>query len=121
MTTQQLCCGNNDTGCTDARCVCPCATCQAATRPLRPNSDRARPRPGWLDNHRGPFKFLLARPGAKPGFYRSQWLKGHVLRDDVEAEADALLTDPRDTILDVCVWSVTEQQFVGVIRPVGGR
>lgn len=73
--------------------------------------------PIFLDNHRGPFRLCVTRPCAtKPGFFRSEWLKGSVDRADVEDEARALLQDPRDSIQHVAVWSVTEGQFVGVIK-----
>lgn len=71
---------------------------------------------GFLANHRGPYKFLVTRPASKSGFYTSEWLTGTIDSSDVEAEARALLSDPRDAIIDVCVWSVREQQFAGVIR-----
>ena len=37
-------------------------------------------------------------------------------REDVVAEAYALLTDPRDTIESVYVWSEPEQQHITTIR-----
>ncbi len=79
-------------------------------------------RPGWLDAHRGPFILLVDRPSTKAhknaaGVYRtSEWLKGEVEKDDVVSEAESLLTDPRDTILGVSVWSIKEAQFVGGFR-----
>jgi hypothetical protein len=70
-----------------------------------------------LDCHRGPYLFCVSRPFAtKPGFYRSEWLKGTVDRGDVGEEALALLTDPRDTIVNVAIWSEREQAFVTLIR-----
>lgn len=65
----------------------------------------------FLNNHRGPFRFCVSRPGKKGS--ETEWLKGESARDDVEAEARALLTDHRDTITHVSVWSVAENQFVG--------
>ena len=63
--------------------------------------------------HRGPYSLLVIRPYAtKPGFFRSEWLPGAVEADDVENEALALLTDPRDNIDRVHVWSDREDQFV---------
>lgn len=68
----------------------------------------------FLDRHRGPFRFNVGRPDPKKkGFHTSEWLKGTVDRADVADEAQALLTDPRDTIESVHVWSEGEQQFVG--------
>ncbi len=69
-----------------------------------------------LDRHRGPYIFCVVRPGKKPGFYKSEWLKGSTEREDVGPEALALLTDPRDTVLQVAVWSEREACFVTVIR-----
>lgn len=71
----------------------------------------------FLDNHRGPFRFCITRPHkTKPGFHTTEWLKGDVDRDDVSSEATALLTDPRDTITSVGVWSEREQQFAGSFK-----
>lgn len=69
-----------------------------------------------LNRHRGPYVFCVTRPGKKAGFFSSEWLKGEVSREDVVDEAQALLSDPRDTILSVGVWSVREQQFIGSIK-----
>lgn len=70
-----------------------------------------------LNNHRGPYIFMVTRPFTKKvGFYRSEWLKGEVDREDVGSEALALLDDPRDTITAVYVWSEREQAFVTTIR-----
>jgi hypothetical protein len=62
---------------------------------------------------RGPFLLCITRPGAKKGFWTSEWLKGEVSKDDVEEEAQALLTDPRDSVVVVNVWSLKDGQFVG--------
>jgi len=71
----------------------------------------------FLDNHRGPFLFCVTRPHkTKKNHFTSEWLRGSVDRDDVESEARALLTDPRDTITSVHVWSEREQQFAGGYR-----
>ena len=69
----------------------------------------------WLNAHRGPFRLCIIRPGNKPRFYRSEWLAGETERADIEDECAALLSDPRDTILRVHVWSVPEQTFCGSI------
>lgn len=71
-----------------------------------------------LANHRGPYKFLLIRPkvGPKPHFFTSEWLKGDVRSEDVGEEAMSLLSDPRDTIVNVGVWSERESCFISVIR-----
>jgi hypothetical protein len=68
---------------------------------------------GWIRNHRGPFIFCVNRHAKKPGLFTSEWLKGEVEREDIPAEALALLTDPRDGITYVGVWSESEQSFVG--------
>lgn len=64
----------------------------------------------WRTRHRGPYLFLVVRPGAKRP--ASAWLRGHVEADEIEHDARALLDDPRDTISAVHVWSEREQQFV---------
>ena len=72
---------------------------------------------GFLERHRGPFRLCLTRPNQKkPGFFTTEWLKGESDHADVESEARALLDDPRDTITDIGVWSVRENQFVGTIK-----
>jgi hypothetical protein len=70
----------------------------------------------FLDNHRGPYLLCVTRPGTKPGRVSSEWLKGGLDTADVEAEAQALLADPRDDITQVSVWSVREEQFIGGYR-----
>jgi hypothetical protein len=68
-----------------------------------------------FDHHRGPYLFcvLRAAPTAtKPWRHTSEWLSGHVEREDVPSEARALLEDKRDSIVSVFVWSETEQQHV---------
>ena len=69
-----------------------------------------------LGRHRGPYRFCVTRPGKKIGFHRTEWLTGMTESDDVGSEAWALLSDPRDTISSVGVWSEREQQFVTSIR-----
>lgn len=69
-----------------------------------------------VDTHRGPWRLCVTRPGSKLGHFRTEWLKGEVGRDDLFAEAQALLDDPRDTICAVDFWSVTEVCFTGGIR-----
>lgn len=68
-------------------------------------------------NYRGPFRLCVARPFvSKPGFIRSEWLPGVVDSAEITAEAHALLSDPRDSILTVDVWSEREQKFVHTYR-----
>lgn len=82
---------------------------------MRFTPERARE---TLARHRGPFVFCVGRPHAKrPGFHTSEWLQGSIERDDVLSEAEALLSDPRDTITTVSVWSEREQQFVYTFYP----
>lgn len=69
--------------------------------------------PTFIHNHRGPFLFNVSRPAKKAGFFTSEWLKGNVEPEDIPAEAHALLTDPRDTINYVAVWSEREACFIG--------
>lgn len=73
----------------------------------------------FLNNHRGPYRLQLIRPFAtKPGFFRSEWLSGVTDSDDVADEALGYLTDPRDNVVSVFVWSQAENQFVGGYRRV---
>jgi hypothetical protein len=67
----------------------------------------------WLRNHRGPFTFCVNRHAKKKGHFASEWLKGEVEREDMDSEALALLTDSRDGITYIGVWSESEQSFVG--------
>ena len=74
-----------------------------------------------LSRHRGPYLLMLTRPttskykGETPRFC-SEWLKSEVASEDVGDEARALLTDPRDCIKSVSVWSQKENMFVAGIR-----
>lgn len=67
--------------------------------------------PHFWERHRGPFSLMVVRPGKK-GKMKSEWLSGVVDGPDVPEEAHALLTDPRDTIMRVHVWSEKDNQFV---------
>jgi hypothetical protein len=74
-----------------------------------------------LSRHRGPFLFCICRPVEKAknwvgDRYASEWLKSEVQSEDVGAEAMSLLTDPRDTICHVAVWSQKENQFITGIK-----
>ncbi len=74
-----------------------------------------------LSRHRGPFLFCLTRPVEKTknwatGRYSSEWLKSEVQKEDVVEEARSLLTDPRDTVSSIGVWSQKENVFVTLIR-----
>ncbi len=74
-----------------------------------------------LQRHRGPYLFCLTRPtvskykGDTPRFC-SEWLKSEVLGEDVADEAMSLLSDPRDKVCGVAVWSQRENIFVTSIR-----
>lgn len=70
------------------------------------------------DSHRGVFRFMVGRPCTRKGrpAVVTEWLRGSVAKLDVEAEARALLADPRDTITHVYVWSLRDQQFVGIFK-----
>jgi len=66
-----------------------------------------------FSRHRGPFKLLIIRQySKKKNPFRSEWLEGVTEAEDVEAEAQSLLQDPRDTIESVGVFSERENQFV---------
>lgn len=68
----------------------------------------------FWSRHRGPFSLFLVRPGKKN--LKGEWLKGSIGGAEVEEEARTFLTDPRDKVLRVHVWSDTENQFVMTYR-----
>lgn len=67
-----------------------------------------------LERHRGPYTLAVTRP-TRRGF-ATEWLSGLVDAEEVEDEARALVTDPRDTITHVSVWSEKENCYVLVVR-----
>lgn len=67
-----------------------------------------------LARHRGPYRLTVTRVDAK-GRFHTEHLAGTVESDDVLTDSLALLTDPRDSIVDVGVWSLRENQFVTLI------
>lgn len=82
-------------------------------------------RSNWnpFDHHRGPYRLQIIRlGGAKKAPWSAEPLRGATdSGDEIEAEARALLDDPRDTIVAVAVWSVSEQQHVTTFKKEGGR
>lgn len=76
-----------------------------------PEADR-----NWLSRHRGPFRLQVIRPDKKKGFSTSEWLKGEVTADTAEEEMEAILTDPRDNVSYINVWSVRDEQFIWTKR-----
>lgn len=67
----------------------------------------------FYTRHRGPYVFLVLRRASRKRYkFTSEVLKGEMDGEDVESEAWALIDDPRDTIVTVCVWSTREEQFV---------
>lgn len=69
----------------------------------------------FINNHRGPFRFLLTRStskGSKSPF-KSEWLTSKFDRDEVLDEARAILDDTRDKVLSIQVWSEREDSFIG--------
>jgi len=69
-------------------------------------------KPFWT-RHRGPYRLVLTRPGKKDGTHTLKWVQSNCESgQDAQDEARDLLRDPRDTIVNVHVWSETEQQFV---------
>ena len=64
-------------------------------------------------HHRGPYRLQVIRltPTRKCP-YATETLPGTVETDDIPTEAQALLDDPRDSIIAVIVWSDSEQQHV---------
>ena len=73
----------------------------------------------WKSRHRGPYTLHVVRAGKKKGSIANEWLSGQVDSDDVDDEVQALLDDPRDSILFVNIWSVRHQQFVMTFRGEG--
>lgn len=74
----------------------------------------------FYTRHRGPYvlQIVRTRVGTHKGRYACEvcLLPGRVDGMDVAAEASALMTDPRDTIEAVYVWSEPEQQHVMTYR-----
>ena len=70
--------------------------------------------PFWM-RHTGPFKLCVGRPHKnqkrKPNTFCSEWLQGSDDGPECQEAAYALLTDPRDTINTVSVWSEREESF----------
>ena len=66
----------------------------------------------WTTRHRGPYRFCVVRPSKGKTPHRTEWLSGEVSGDQVDEEAEALLTDPRDSIIAINVWSLKEEQYV---------
>jgi hypothetical protein len=55
---------------------------------------------------------LIGRPHKKKAcFFSSEWLQGSDDGPGTQDSAYALLTDPRDTINTISVWSEREQSF----------
>lgn len=70
-----------------------------------------------LDRHRGPFVLQVLRPTpTRKSPASTETLPGTVARWDVKEEAHSLLTDPRDTIESVYVFSESERQHVTTYR-----
>ena len=67
----------------------------------------------FYSRHRGPYVLIVNRdtPTRKVKWH-TETLTGEVSGPDCEAEALALLADPRDTIQYVHVWSISEHQHV---------
>ncbi len=86
-----------------------------------PESETESMAESFLSGHRGPYRLLLGRPHPKAGkaaagFSTSEWAQGLTEGPDVAEEAQSLLTDPRDTVDMVHVWSEREECFVGGYR-----
>lgn len=71
-----------------------------------------------LQRHRGPFTLIGWRPPTtKKGKVDERTVVAKaVSRDEVEELARMALTDPRDTLTSVHVWSDREEQFVTAIK-----
>jgi hypothetical protein len=72
----------------------------------------------FYTRHKGPYQLQVLRL-AQSGKHKHSvaCLEAPVdAGEDVETECMALLTDPRDTIVAVAVWSVPESQHVATFR-----
>ena len=59
-------------------------------------------------------RIYVERPNKNPkkvNFFKGEWLKSETTRDDMAAEAMALLSDSRDTICRVKIWDDRHGQF----------
>ena len=66
-----------------------------------------------FDHHRGPYVFAVIRETPKRKMkYTFDTLPGKVEVEDIEDEAKALLSDKRDTITSIYVFSAYEDQHV---------
>jgi hypothetical protein len=75
-----------------------------------------------LRRHRGPFVLKGWRPPTKAGKPTASKLPEAVIlakavqREEVLELCESFLTDPRDTLTEVEVWSEREDQFVGTMK-----
>lgn len=73
-----------------------------------------------VERRQGPFTLSIVRRVEKTEKnntgLETTGLKGTVAKEDVEGDAVALLTDPRDTIIRVLVWSEREDQHITTYR-----
>ena len=56
-------------------------------------------------------RIYVERPAKKPGRFAGEWLKAETTRDEMATEAQALLADPRDTIIAVKIFNDRWGQF----------
>lgn len=67
----------------------------------------------FYTRHHGPYQLQISRTDlASDTGFKVSILPGEVAGSDAESEAMALLSDPRDTITSVSVWSIPESQHV---------
>ncbi len=70
-----------------------------------------------FEHHRGPYILGVLRDAPRrKAKVTYDLLPGKVEVDDIRDEAQALLSDKRDTILSVYVFSVREEQYVTAYR-----
>jgi hypothetical protein len=75
-----------------------------------------------LSRHRGPFILVAFRPKKVTRFGRPEMTEEKeviatgVSKEDVLELADSFLSDPRDSIVAIHVWSERENQFLGGVR-----
>lgn len=75
-----------------------------------------------LTRHRGPFTLVAFRPKNVTRFGRKEVIEEKEIvgqgvgRDEVFELIESFLTDPRDSITSIHVWSERDNQFLGGMR-----
>lgn len=101
--------------------------CHELREALRHHWEEAMPTSSYreiYDRHRGPFSLLLTREVAgKKGQVAQQGdhLKGPMSAEEAHEEACLLVNDPRENIVQIHVYSDSENQFCGAFYKRGGE